>query len=114
MDSSDSSDFEDAEEIIDDIFGKDLKFSICVKIHKLNDIISSEKDIIIKNTYDCYCYTDNNRPHDYFHIRSSQPHTNKTIIKELIKKEFNPGCNHRFFEGFYQVNEITYGMGMGS
>lgn len=106
--------FDAEQKIIDDTFGRDCKFSICIESSELNDIVSSETDIIIQYKYDCWCWSNMNRPHDYFHIRSSQPHTKKSIIKELIAQDFNPICDHRFIEGFYQINKITFGMSIGS
>jgi len=104
----------DEESNLRNIFGEYNEISICIPCNRLDDIISEKEDIIIKNTYTCYCYSDISRPPDYFHIRSDTPHTNKTIIKELIKQKFNPECNHRYLEQIYNTGDITYEIFMGS
>tara|TARA_R110000823_G_scaffold27400_5_gene79808 strand:+ start:336 stop:872 length:537 start_codon:yes stop_codon:yes gene_type:complete len=105
---------EDEERNLLNIFGEYDAISICIPCHELDNVISEKKDIIIKNTYTCYCYSEAPRPPDYFHIRSDTPHTNKTILKELMKQNFDPKCNHRFIEGIYKSGDITYEMYMGS
>jgi hypothetical protein len=116
MADSDSDEIEYAKEqqIINNTFGEWANGVICISSKELDTIISTEKDIIIKNTYGCYCYSEAQRPHDYFHIRSNQPHTNKTIIKHLIKNNFNPGCNHMFLEKISKINDTSYQLFMGS
>jgi hypothetical protein len=99
------------------IFGDIYTFDICIPCSELDDIVSTQKDIMIQNTYNCYCYSEVQRPPDYFHLRSDKPHTVKTIIKELIKKEFDPDCNHRFLEGISKKtgkSDMTFELHMGS
>jgi len=91
-------------------------FDISIPITELDDVVSNEPDIVIKNTYTCYCYSDCYRPTDYFLIRGNCI-TNRIIIHELIRQKFNPDCNHRFLEGFVKSNNpfsMEYECYMGS
>ena len=105
---------EEEEQLIHSIFGDHQNFHICIDSKDLDKVISTNTDIIIKNKYNCYCYCNHNRPNDYFHIRSDLPHTYKSIIKELIKQDFEPFCNHIFLESINKVNDCTYELFMGS
>ena len=65
---------------------------------ELDNIVTDETDIVVKNTYDCYCYT-NKRKTDYYYI-SGKHITNKFIIYKLIEQGLDLDCDHRFLEGF--------------
>lgn len=90
-------------------------FDISIPINELDEVVSDNPEIVIKNTYGCYCYTGCYRPTDYFVIRANRI-TNRVIIHELIRQGFDPRCNHIFLEGFNKCNpcSIEYECIMGS
>jgi hypothetical protein len=90
-------------------------FSICVDYKELDNIISKKKQIIIKHTYECYCYENINRSTEYFKINDTKPITNRKVIEELCIQNFNPDCNHVFLECISKIkNSIEYELHMGS
>ena len=85
-------------EIINKMF-PNAKFNISIDISNFHDILTSSKEIIIKHSFNCYCY-DNNAKTTQFYIIKGDIITNKYIIDELIKQNFELNCNHIFLEGF--------------
>lgn len=84
-------------------FGNEY-FTCCIDIDELDEPLTDKKEIIIKNTYDCYCWDGINRPNDYFIVKNDKI-TNRFVINQLIKQNFNPNCNHCFLEDFHQSDE---------
>jgi hypothetical protein len=78
---------------------KNAQFEVCIDPCELDDIVSELPQIVLKNQYNCYCYTDQRRPDDYFVMRSNNL-TYRYIIQQLIDRNFAPNCNHKFLEGF--------------
>ena len=78
------------------------KFDIAIQLEDLHEVVTDNKEVVIKNTYSCYCYDDCNRNTDYFYITAKNgcKMTNKFIIQELINQGLSLDCNHRFLEGF--------------
>lgn len=92
------------------------KFTIAINYDDLDEKITDEKQIVIKNAYTCYCYEGNYRPTDYF-IVSNDNITNRIVIQELIRQGFDPDCNHNFLEFFHKTSNsdsIEFEMYMGS
>ena len=90
-------DYEKDIEEIEKMF-PNAKFSVAIEIEELDNIVTDETYIVVKNTYDCYCYK-NKRNTEYFYI-SGKHITNKFIIYKLIKQGLDLDCDHRFLEGF--------------
>ena len=90
-------DYEKDIEEIEKMF-PNAKFSVAIELEDLDDIVTDETDIVVKNTYDCYCHT-NKRNTEYFYI-SGKHITNKFIIYKLIEQGLDLDCDHRFLEGF--------------
>ena len=82
------------------------KFEIALDFEELDEVITDLSTIIIKNTYDCYCYCYDTckRNADYFYITTTngEKMTNKFIIQELLKQGLKLNCDHVFVEGFYK------------
>ena len=78
------------------------KFCVAIDYDELNEVVTDQPNIVIKNTYNCYCYDDNKRNTDYFYIsaKKGEAITNKFIITELINQKLCLECNHIFLEGF--------------
>jgi hypothetical protein len=80
----------------------DAKFTISMGIDELEDVITDQPHIVIKQSYDCYCHDEHPKGHNYFYI-SGEKMTMKFIIQELIKQGFELDCNHHFFEGLHKT-----------
>tara|TARA_R100000951_G_scaffold2414_1_gene3800 strand:+ start:4180 stop:4638 length:459 start_codon:yes stop_codon:yes gene_type:complete len=95
----------------------DAKFTICLKPDELNDKISDEKQIVIKQTFSCYCHdttANYDRPQPKFFVITNDNMTIENILDELIRQNMTADCNHQFFEGFYQATDAQYEMRFGS
>jgi hypothetical protein len=97
-------DYENECNLIDLMF-PNAKFSIAIDIEELDDIITTQPKIIIKSSYNCYCYEICKRTTEYF-IISGKNITNKYIINELINQGLHLDCDHRFVEGFHNPSSI--------
>ena len=114
-DSEYDTDYYDKEhEIINKMF-PDAKFSICIDSHEMNELLTDKKRIVIKQTYNCYCYSEYPRNTEYFYINGDRL-TYKYVIDELIKQGLNPNCNHRFLEIIHpsKNSEVQYEIFFGS
>jgi len=78
-------------------------FVIAIDLADLDNIVSDEKTIVIKQTYTCYCYT-HHKPTEYY-IITGEKITNKYILLKLIEEGLNLDCNHMFIEGFHKYPE---------
>ena len=107
-------------ELINSIF-PDPPFCICIPSCELDDIVSTEKLIIIKNTFGCYCCQNKINNH-YIEVKknpNSEGITNRDMIHAMInyyntvQKDFN-WCNHCFLEFFTQISTIEFNAAFGS
>ena len=101
--------------IIDDMFpGAD--FTPSIRLKDLDDIVTEEKEIIIKQDFTCYCYDNMNKFPKYFTVKCKENEslTNKYIMTELMKQKMKIDCDHRFVEGFNHLNDNIYEMWTGS
>ena len=99
-------------DLIDKMF-PGAKFVIAIDIEELDDVVTERTNIVIKNTYDCYCYAGVNKIADYFYI-SGERITNKFIINKLIEQGLSLNCNHCFIEGFDKESDCQFGISAGS
>ncbi len=99
-------------DLIDKMF-PNAKFVIAIDIEELDDIVTDRTNIVIKNTYDCYCYDGVKKIADYFYI-SGERITNKFIINKLIEQGLSLNCNHCFVEGFFKETSCQFGICTGS
>jgi hypothetical protein len=78
------------------------KFEIAIDFAELDEVVTDLSNIVIKNTYGCYCYDNCERNTDYFYIATTngEKMTNTFIIQELIKQCLKLDCNYVFVEGF--------------
>ena len=76
------------------------EFVVAIDFEELIDVVTDLSNIVIKNTYGCYCYDNCERNTDYFYITTTngEKMTNKFIIQELIKQGLKLECNHVFVE----------------
>jgi hypothetical protein len=90
-------------------------FSICFSLKDLDEILSNEPIIIIKNTFKCYCYSEFPKDSEYYIIKGGKL-TYSFIIKELIRQGLYLECNHRFLEGFWKTptSDVQYVLMTGS
>ena len=85
-------------ELINNMF-PDSNFSVAIDIDELDDLITDKQFIIVKNTYNCYCYDNCKKNATYYYIRGTSM-TNRYVIEQLIKQGLDLECNHVFLEGF--------------
>ena len=104
------------DKMIEQICGNPAGFCICIDYDNLNDILSTEQNIVIAHDRCIVCFDDGNRkvPPDYYHISSNMPHTNKSVVQHLVKIKFDARCNHLFLEGFDKKSEAQFNMSLGS
>jgi len=88
-------------EEIEEMF-PNAKFTIAINIEELDVIFTKQPAIVVKKSYNCYCYTGCNKPSEYFYI-SGKNITTKFIINQLIEQGLELNCNHHFIEGFEKV-----------
>ena len=50
----------------------DVGFEVSVPLENLDDIVSQYDHIIIKNVFNCYCYTDRPKMTDYIDIKKKE------------------------------------------
>ena len=48
-------------------------------IEEMNKLITDKQNIIVKNTYSCYCYDDCKKKTDYFYIKGEYLYSNTLI-----------------------------------
>jgi hypothetical protein len=89
----------DAEQI--NIMFPDAQFTIAIDIEDMDELITDEHHLIIKNTYNCYCYN-SKKSTDYFYIEGENM-TYRYVIEQLIKQGLQLDCDHNFLEGFYKT-----------
>jgi len=85
-----------------DLMFPNAQFTVAISIKELDDIITDKNYIIIKQAYNCYCYSDCKRNTEYFYIQGKNI-TNKYVIERLIECGLDLDCNHMFVEGFCQT-----------
>lgn len=99
------SDFLSQQEEVNRLF-PEVEFTIAMSLDQLDEVITPLDKIIVKQTFDCYCYNDGYSGSDYVpkwfavHCREGEKMTNRVVIRELISQGFSLDCNHRFLEGF--------------
>ena len=84
-------------------------FSICMSISELDDIVSTDKKIIIKCEHNCFCYSVYKRRAAYFtvHNLNNAGISNKMIIQVLINAEYETGCDHIYLEKIERNMKIS-------
>jgi len=94
----------------------DAEFNVAIPSNELDDVVSTDKTIIIKHTRSCYCYGDEPLPTQYFTVECENHNelTNKYIIHELIKQNLRMNCNHVYLEGFHNLHDNVYETMAGS
>lgn len=100
----DNSDEEIINEInkIDKMFPK-AKFTVSININKLNNKITNQNYIVIKHTYDCYCYSSIHKKTPKYYYIFGKNITYKFAIKKLIKHGLTIKCNHHFLEDIVKI-----------
>jgi len=78
------------------------QFTIVIDMVDMDELITSNQYLIIKHSYDCYCYADCNKSTEYYYIKGEHI-TQKYVIKQLIHQGIDLDCNHCFLEGFYKT-----------
>ena len=81
------------------------KFRIAIPLEEMDDVITEKTKIKIKYEYNCYCHRDSPKKTTYIKIQGDKI-TNRYVLEELIKKNFNIKCNHNFVEEIYVSSEI--------
>ena len=113
----DSQQIDEDIEFINNCF-PDANFTICLKPDELNDKISDEKQIVIKQTFTCYChdtkYTGVDRPQPKYFVITNDNMTVENVLDELISQNMTADCNHQFLEGFDQATDVQFELGFGS
>jgi hypothetical protein len=98
----------------------DAKFDILISLKDMDDIITENSYLIVKNSYNCYHYKDwkkpliaSSRPAEYFIIRGEKI-TYKYMIEELVKQGLDTGCDHRGLEGYSKCTDNQIELFFGS
>lgn len=97
--------YESQQEEMNKLFS-DAEFTIAMTLDELDEVISPLNKIIVKQTFDCYCYDDEPADSKYVpkwfavHCGYGEKMTNIVVIRELVRQGFSLECNHRFLEGF--------------
>jgi hypothetical protein len=95
----------------------DAGFSICIDRDKLKDLLTEDKQIIIKQDFFCRCYgcenIDNRPPNKYF-IINNDVMSYENVIDELIKQNCITDCDHNFLELIVKQTDIQYELCFGS
>lgn len=92
------------QDIIDSLF-PDVGYEIGISLDELDEIISIHDHIVIKNTYNCYCYNDEPKNTDYIDVRKIGGNiTIRDVLNKFNQIKFCSDCNHRFIEDIYPCN----------
>ena len=97
-------------------------FTISMDKKELNKILSTEKIIIIKQDFNCYCFDgyceccneEIERPKTKYFVIKNDIMSVENVIDELIKQDCKTYCNHNFLEFFDKQTDIQFGMSFGS
>ncbi len=87
--------------------------TVCIDLEEINDLITTEKRMVVKQDFLCYCHQLRPRKTKFYVITGEQL-TYKYVIQKLLKKGFRSYCNHHFLEYFQKETEVQYGIGFGS
>ena len=94
------------------------KFSVCIDLNMMNDVLTEKDIIVIKSDYSCYCYRDCPRNTDFFIIHRPQNGkiTYRHILTELMNQGLDLDCNHSFIEDIYpsKNTDCQYQLWLGS
>ena len=96
---------------------KDAKFCVGIDRNKLKDLLTTDKQIIIKQDFFCRCYgcgDINNRPPNKYFIINNDVMSYENVIDELIKQNCITDCDHNFLEKIEQKTEVQYELWFGS
>lgn len=90
-------------------------FTIAMDLGYMDERITARDNIIIKNTYSCYCYDHCKKKTDYFYIKGKVI-TYQYVIEQLIQQGLKLDCNHCFLEGIYPTkgSEVQFELCIGS
>lgn len=103
--------FEFHHKIVNKLF-PNAKFSMCLELKELDEVVTKRKKIKFIQTFNCCCYGVNQKKEKTFIIKSKEPMTRRYIINELIKQDFTIDCDHIFLEHIEVKNGIVeYFMG---
>lgn len=93
---------------------KEAQFDISIDLELMDELLTEQNHIIIKNAYSCYCHN-NNKPTEYFSIKGDRL-TYRYVINKLIEQDLKLDCNHRFLEGFDKTpnRQFQYELSKGS
>ena len=78
------------------------QFEVAINIEEMDKLVTDKNYIIVKNTYNCYCYDDFKKNTDYFYIKGENM-TYRYVIEQLIEQGLKLDCNHHYLEGFYKT-----------
>jgi len=92
-------------------------FGIGIDRNKLKDLLTTDKQIIIKQDFFCRCFNCgdiNNRPPNKYFIINNDVMSYENVIDELIKQNCITDCDHNFLEKIEQKTEVQYELWFGS
>jgi hypothetical protein len=116
MDSDSEVSWEEEHAILHKTFPK-AKFCVCLSLKELEHVLSTEPEIVLKCSHNCYCYDKHPRPSDYFFVKRKG---NSILVKDAIQAlqdaKYDPMCNHTFLEGFEKTkdSDIQFSVFFGS
>ncbi len=77
------------------------KANFSVNVNNLESIITDKNEIMIKCSFQCYCYYRFPRPTEWYLCKSITSITGNDIVKCLIDNDFDPNCDHRDLDMFF-------------
>ena len=90
-----------------------INFTIAISLDDFDEVLTDKKTIVVKNSYNGYCYDKSPRKTDWFTIHSPCM-TNRSVLTELVKQNLCLDCNHRFVEGFHFISDCQFDIVTGS
>jgi hypothetical protein len=78
----------------------------------LDQELSAEPVIVVKQTFTCHCYQSPKQA-NYYVVRGG-PLTYRYVTQELARQGMKLECSHSFFEGFDQITDVQFELFCGS
>ena len=85
---------------------------IYISVDDLDEVISNSVCIVIRETFTCWCYGQQEIKPNYYLIQHKITH--RTILSELIKQNYKKNCSHLFYEGIQKTSDHFYEICWGS
>jgi hypothetical protein len=94
------------EMVIDNAFPTDYGFTICIDPYELDEVIFEQSSVKLRYKFDCYCWDEHNKLPKNIKVTNEDGRsiTYRDCIQRLIDVRFTTKCNHRWLEGFGEMD----------